>query len=332
MGALMTNGITCDGLPRTARVRAQSHQLDRLRVLGVAEGSALYLGGLWSPRASSRRERSIRSAASQTAGDPQRSSLPAHHVSGVSVTVKAMTDIDLPGARGTMPMYVAEPVGDGPWPGVVIIHDAAGMSADLRRQADWLAGAGYLAAAPDLFYYGGTMRCLFAVIRQAMAREGDTFDDIETTRRWLEGHEEGTGRVGIIGFCLGGGFAVLMAAGHGFAASSVNYGNVPKDALELLEGACPIVGSYGAKDRGLKDDPDRLRSALEARGIDHDIKVYPEASHMFMNDHDPSAFAWWMVVSDKLTRSGSAFHGPSAADARERIVAFFDRHLKAPRP
>ena len=242
-----------------------------------------------------------------------------------------MTEIEMQGARGAMPVYVAEPKGEGPWPADVVIHDAAGMTADLRRQADWLADAGYLAAAPDLFYYGGTLRCLFATMRQAMARDGDTFDDIATVRTWLEGHVRSTGRVGIIGFCLGGGFAVLMASGHGFSASSVNYGMVPKDALELLEGACPIVGSYGARDRGLQDDPERLREALEAHGIDHDIKVYPDASHMFMNDHDPAAFAWWMVVADKLTRSGSAFHGPSAADARRRIVDFFDRHLKASR-
>jgi carboxymethylenebutenolidase len=180
-------------------------------------------------------------------------------------------------------------------------------------------------------YYGGTLRCLFAIMRQAMAREGDTFDDIAAVRTWLEGHERGTGRVGIIGFCLGGGFAVLMASGHGFVASSVNYGMVPKDALELLEGACPIVGSYGARDRGLQDDPERLREALEAHGIDHDIKVYRDASHMFMNDNDPAAFAWWMVVADRLTRSGSAFHEPSASDARRRIVDFFDRHIKASR-
>lgn len=239
-----------------------------------------------------------------------------------------MSDIQLEAARGTMPVYVAQPEGTGPWPGVVVIHDAAGMSEDLRHQADWLAGAGYLAAAPDLFYYGGTMRCLFSAMRQAMARKGDTFDDIDAVRRWLEANPASTGRSGVIGFCLGGGFAVLLASGHGYSAASVNYGMVPKDAMELLEGSCPIVGSYGARDTGLRHDPERMRAALEAHGIAHDIKVYPEASHMFMNDHDPDAFAWWMVVADKLTRSGSAFHGPSAADARERIVAFFDAHLR----
>jgi carboxymethylenebutenolidase len=230
---------------------------------------------------------------------------------------------------GPMPVHVAVPQGAGPWPGVVVLHDALGMTTDLRDQADRLADAGYLAAAPDLYHrHPGRIRCMFGVIGDVARRHGAAFDDVESTRRWLLTREDCTGRIGTIGFCMGGGFALLLAASGDYDAASINYGAVPKDGRELLAGACPIVASYGGKDRGLARAPERLASALRAHRIAHDVTVYPEAGHAFLNDHDPDEVPRWAVIAGAL--STSEYHQPSALDARRRILAFFDTHLKQP--
>lgn len=232
-----------------------------------------------------------------------------------------MADISICTPRRTLNGYLASPPGRGPWPGVVVVHDVFGMSDNLRGQAEWLASAGYLALAPDLFSWGGHIPCLIATMRAYRARQGPVFDDIDAARVLLEQREDCTGRVGIIGFCMGGGFALLMAAGHAFAVSSVNYGPVPADAQTVLQGACPVVGSFGANDGSLKGAAGCLESALNANAIDCDIKEYPGAAHGFMDTHDSAVFK----VIATLMRAG--YHEPSATDAKRRILAFFGRHL-----
>ena len=239
-----------------------------------------------------------------------------------------MADVTIP-VRGGVPAYLAVPEGDGPWPGVVVIHDVFGVTPDLRRQADWLASQGYLAVAPAFFHERGKVRCMISLFRGARERKGGVYADIEAARVWLKGRDDSTGRTGIIGFCMGGGLALLMAPDGGFDASSVNYGSAPGGwfySPEVLRGACPVVGSFGAKDKTLKGAAAKLEAALTEAGVPHDVKEYPDASHGFLNNHGADGkLPPMMAVMEKV--AGAGWHSESARDARQRIIAFFGEHL-----
>ncbi len=237
-----------------------------------------------------------------------------------------MADLRIPTRSGDLPVYVATPAGAGPWPGVVVISDASGMNADLRFQTDWLASEGYLAAAPDLLNGGTILKCLREIFADMLAWQGKVSAQIVSVRDWLAQHERCTGKIGVIGFCMGGSFALMLAPSHGFAASSVNYGALTKEIEALLTDACPIVASYGARDRSLRGTAARLEQVLRTAGVAHDVKEYPDAGHGFLNNHGPGEVPLILRVAGSFVHT--AYHEPSAQDARRRIVAFFAQHLR----
>ena len=236
-----------------------------------------------------------------------------------------MPAITIPGGASAPELnahLAVPPVGDGPWPAVVVLHEMFGLNDDIRQQADRLATAGYLAVAPSLYSAGGR-RCIQATFRALLKGEGTAIADVEAARAWAAQHADCTGRVGVIGFCMGGGFA-LLTAGRGFDAAASNYGMLPKALDETLRGACPVVGSYGAKDPELRGAAGKLEAALSRAGVEHDVKEYPGAGHSFLNRPNLGP------AGPLLRIGGIGYHEPSAEDAWGRILRFFAAHLDAP--
>jgi carboxymethylenebutenolidase len=121
---------------------------------------------------------------------------------------------------------------------------------------------------------------------------------------------------------MGGGFALLTAS-RGFDVASPNYGPLPRNLEEALAGACPVVASYGGRDRWLTGGAAKLEAALTDLGVAHDVKEYPTAGHAFLNDANVGP-----RPLRPLFRVAGVRPDPAAsADAWRRIEAFFAQHL-----
>lgn len=230
-------------------------------------------------------------------------------------------------SAGEFPVVMSAPASDSPWPGVVVIHDALGMTSDVHRHVEWLASEGFLAAAPDLYHRGARARCLFAAMRDLGRGAGRSFEDIETVRCHLQRDARCNGRIGIIGFCLGGGYAFALAPSGNYAASGPSYGAMTKSTRSKLPQSCPIVASYGALDGSLEGEAQRLEETLCAAGIPHDVKLYDGVGHGFMNLHSQAETPWLFKFLGGLVHT--KYDETATLDARRRIAAFFRTHLAA---
>lgn len=231
-----------------------------------------------------------------------------------------MTKIKVETPDGPIDALLGVPDGDGPWPGVVVVHDAIGYGPDNEAISARIAAAGYLAVTPNLSSRGGRARCITRVFRELLSKRGRALDDVLAARDHLKSMPQCTGAVGIAGFCMGGQFALVLSP-KGFGASAPFYGTpLPRNLSETLDGACPIVASFGRRDPLGIGAPARLREVVAAKNIPADIKVYPDAGHSFANK----------LPGQPLMRiTGFGYNEAATEDAWRRVFAFFAEHLRA---
>jgi len=216
--------------------------------------------------------------------------------------------------------------GSGQHPGVVILHESFGLNEDIRRIAGRFAEAGYAALAPDLYSHGTRIVCLSRVmvdmVSGKMARE---IADIHSAREALAARPDiDAERIAVAGFCQGGGFALVAGAQPGFSAAAVNYGMVPSDRSEL-DGICPVVASYGARDKIAGPNmAERLERHLAALGVPHDIKTYEGVGHSFFSQVD--GWQGWLARVPTPMRVG--YDEQVAEDGWRRMLAFFEEHVR----
>ena len=225
-----------------------------------------------------------------------------------------------PTSDGTIPAVLTLPDGaQGPVPGLLMIYEVFGMSDEMRRVARDLAAEGYAVLIPDLFARGRVRAlCVAATMRTMVTGSGAAMDDLEAARRWLADRPEVDGtRLGTIGFCMGGSFALLLARTGLYKVSAPFYGRPPD-----LPRSCPVVASFGGRDLGMRGAPEKLTADLDAAGVPHDVKVYPDAGHSF--------FTRTPGLKGRVVRRlpiHAEYHEASAQDAHRRVVAFFEEHL-----
>jgi len=227
-------------------------------------------------------------------------------------------EITIPAGGGApaTPAYAMLP--DGAERGVVVIHEIFGRQPEIDRVVERFARAGYAAVAPDLFHRG-RLACLRDVFRAAKTGEGVAVEQGRNARAWLCGEAKlDEARVGLIGFCFGGGYALM--AGAGWGAVSTNYGVVPE--AEVMRRVGPVIGCYGSRDRVMARSPARLRERLAEVGHEPAEVHVLDAGHSFLTDRD---FGW----HNRLLAPGMALgdYPEARAEGWRHIFAFFDRHL-----
>ncbi|MBM4251693.1 MAG: dienelactone hydrolase family protein [Deltaproteobacteria bacterium] len=226
-----------------------------------------------------------------------------------------------PAAEGVqLPAFFTYPAGLDKVPAILFIYEALGLNDEMRRLAVSFAGAGYAVMMPDLFARGPWAVCISRLMADLKREQGQGVDDLLAARGWLAGQPQvDAGRIATLGLCMGGGFALLLAKTGLFKAAAPFYGHTPRE----LKGSCPVVASYGGRDDAFRPHFEHLTTELSTSHIPHDVKLYPDAGHSFMNQTTDKFVSW---LGEKLPmRVG---HNTEAEqDARRRVLAFFAEHV-----
>jgi carboxymethylenebutenolidase len=222
------------------------------------------------------------------------------------------------GAR-EVPVEIFAPAGSGPRPGVVVLPEVYGLNDDIRRISRRFADEGFVAAAPDLMAGGFRIRCLLQAMMALRTGSGPMVEELESVVELLE-TREGVTKVGAVGFCMGSGFALLLGTRERVCAAGVYYGEIrPREELAR---ACPLVGGYGGKDRIFASRGRQLIEALDDLGKEHDIRMYEQAGHSYMNQ---AGFSILALMSRPLLHV--EYNEQAAEDSWQRMLPFFRKHL-----
>jgi carboxymethylenebutenolidase len=196
---------------------------------------------------------------------------------------------------------------------VVVIHEAYGLNDNIKEISRRFAQEGYVALAVDLFSDRNRAICMARYMGGLLlgSVSGPGIDDLKGALTLLARMPEvDPKRMGAIGFCMGGGFAIAWACTDSrLKAIAPFYASNPRP-LDVAARLCPVVGSYPAKDFTARSGR-ALDQALERNGVTRDIKIYPGARHSFFNERGPS------------------YNRSAAEDAWSRVIKFFGEQLGA---
>jgi len=207
--------------------------------------------------------------------------------------------------------FAALPDGGGPFPGVVVIHEAYGLNDNMRDITRRLAEAGYAALAADLLTGRNRAICMARYMTGLLLGSVNRYGvaDLKDALTYLAKRPEvDAQRLGAIGFCMGGSFAIAWACTDSrLKAIAPFYATNPRP-LDVVRRACPIVGSYPGRDFTASSGR-ALDATLARHGVPHDIKVYPDTRHSFFSEGRPS------------------YDAAAAEDSWRRVLSFFGEHL-----
>ena len=214
--------------------------------------------------------------------------------------------------------YVARPSDKGPHPGIIVIQEWWGLNEHIKDISRRFARGGYVAIAPDLYSRLGhpvTTDPNEAGKLMQTLQQADALKDLQATVAYLKTLEGvDSGHLGVIGFCMGGSYALMLPCVSRELNAAVSfYGQVPDPDTPLKNLAAPLLYIYGEDDGWItKADVQRLRDALRKYNKPDEVITYPGCPHAFFND----------------TRK-DMYRPQEAADALKRTLAFFQRHLQA---